>query len=95
MKILVISDIHGNASALGAVLEVEQDTDHIIFLGDALLSGPQANETMTLLDGLHRIFGRDASPAARAVREAGMALLNAIPPLKQQVAGFAMGLHRK
>jgi|MDSY01.1.fsa_nt_gb polyribonucleotide nucleotidyltransferase len=50
---------------------------------------------MTLLDGLHRIFGRDASPAARAVREAGMALLNAIPPLKQQVAGFAMGLHRK
>ena len=52
MKILVISDIHGNASALGAVLEVEQDADHIIFLGDALLSGPQANETMTLLDGL-------------------------------------------
>ena len=52
MKILVISDIHGNASALKAVLNAEQDADKIIFLGDALLSGPQANETMTLLDDL-------------------------------------------
>ena len=52
MKILIISDIHGNASALKAVLNAEQDADKIIFLGDALLSGPQANETMTLLDDL-------------------------------------------
>ncbi len=52
MKILVISDIHGNASALEAVLSSEQDVDHVIFLGDALLSGPQANETMALLDDL-------------------------------------------
>ena len=51
MKTLIISDIHGNASALQAVLQAEQDADRIIFLGDALLSGPQANETMALLDG--------------------------------------------
>ena len=56
----------------------------------------QANlQMMTLLDGLHRLFGRDTPPAARAIRETGMALLNAIPPLKSQVAAFAMGLQRK
>ena len=52
MKILVITDIHGNASALEAVLNKEEDIDGAIFLGDALLSGPQANETMALLDRL-------------------------------------------
>ena len=38
MKILVISDIHGNAEALRAVVKAEPDADHTIFLGDALLS---------------------------------------------------------
>ena len=52
MKILVISDIHGNAEALRAVLAAESDADCSLFLGDALLSGPQANETMALLDEL-------------------------------------------
>ena len=45
MKILIISDIHGNAEALNAVLTAENDADRIIFLGDALLSGPQALAT--------------------------------------------------
>lgn len=49
MKILVIADIHGNAEALRAVLQEESDADHTVFLGDALLSGPQANETAQLL----------------------------------------------
>ena len=52
MKILVISDIHGNAEALRAVMHAEADADASIFLGDALLSGPQANETMELLEQL-------------------------------------------
>lgn len=52
-KILVISDIHGNAEALRAVLAADGDADHVIFLGDALLSGPQANETADLLNGLN------------------------------------------
>lgn len=49
MKILVISDIHGNAEALRAVLQAEADADATVFLGDALLTGPQANETAELL----------------------------------------------
>ncbi len=48
-KILVIGDIHGNAEALRAVMSAEQDADHVVFLGDALLAGPQANETAELL----------------------------------------------
>ncbi|MGI9322416.1 MAG: metallophosphoesterase family protein [Pseudomonadales bacterium] len=52
MKVLVIGDIHGNAEALRAVMAAEADADSSIFLGDALLSGPQANETMELLDRL-------------------------------------------
>ena len=52
MKTLLISDIHGNAEALRAVMEAEPDADATIFLGDALLSGPQANETLELLDRL-------------------------------------------
>jgi protein phosphatase len=46
---LVIGDIHGNAEALRAVMAAEQDADYVVFLGDALLSGPQANETAELL----------------------------------------------
>ena len=45
MKILIISDIHGNLEALNAVLKAEDDADRIVFLGDALLSGPQALAT--------------------------------------------------
>jgi protein phosphatase len=49
VKVLIIGDIHGNAEALRAVMEAEKDADHTVFLGDALLSGPQANETAELL----------------------------------------------
>jgi predicted phosphodiesterase len=52
MKILVIADVHGNAEALSAVLEKERDADTTVFLGDTVLSGPQPNETMTLLRGI-------------------------------------------
>lgn len=53
MKILVISDIHGNAEALRAVMDAESDADKTIFLGDALLSGPQATEVVELLDKIN------------------------------------------
>ena len=33
MKTLVISDVHGNAEALSAVLEKERDADTTVFLG--------------------------------------------------------------
>jgi len=56
MKILIISDIHGNAEALGAVLAKEKDIDSTIFLGDLLLSGPQPNETISLMENLTGIL---------------------------------------
>ena len=55
MKILVISDVHGNAEALSAVLEKERDADTTVFLGDSILPGPQPNETLALLQGLSGI----------------------------------------
>ena len=56
MKILLISDIHGNAEALRAVMQAERDADASVFLGDAFLSGPQANETLELLSALKPII---------------------------------------
>ncbi len=56
MKILVIADVHGNAEALSAVLAKERDADAAIFLGDAVLSGPQPNETMALLGGIDGVL---------------------------------------
>eukprot|EP01051_Picozoa_sp_SAG22_P021501 SAG22_NODE_4768_length_1169_cov_1.242991_1_plen_265_part_01 len=54
-KVLVIADVHGNATALEAVLrDAGDDCDITIFLGDSVLSGPQVHETMALLQALHR-----------------------------------------
>lgn len=60
VKILVIADIHGNAEALRAVLNKDGDADRTIFLGDAVLPGPQANETIELMKSMPQginIFG--------------------------------------
>ena len=48
----MIADIHGNASALEAVLKKEADAERTVFLGDAVLAGPQPNETIALLETL-------------------------------------------
>lgn len=56
MKYLVIADIHGNATALRAVLAKERSFDSVIFLGDTVLAGPQPNETMDILRGLAGVF---------------------------------------
>ena len=44
MKILLISDIHGNWAALQAVLAAEPDVDQILCLGDLVNYGPQPAE---------------------------------------------------
>jgi putative phosphoesterase len=44
MKILLISDIHGNWPALQAVLAAEPDADQILCLGDLVDYGPQPAE---------------------------------------------------
>lgn len=56
MKILIISDIHGNAEALRAVLVKESDADRTLFLGDTISPGPQPNETIELLAPLPGVF---------------------------------------
>ena len=48
-KILIISDIHGNAEGLKAVLKKESGYDFLVFLGDSVLSGPQPKETAEIL----------------------------------------------
>ena len=46
MRLAVISDIHGNAQALEAVMNdiIEQNCEHIFCLGDLAMAGPQPRE---------------------------------------------------
>src|SRR5437899_516201 len=52
MKILVLSDIHGNWPALQAVLRAEPDADRILCLGDLVNYGPQPAECVAWAMGL-------------------------------------------
>ena len=56
MKILVFADVHGNATALKAVLRKEQDFDSVVFLGDAVSPGPEPNETIELISEMSGVF---------------------------------------
>ncbi|MGA2656231.1 MAG: dUTP diphosphatase [Verrucomicrobiota bacterium] len=47
MRILLLSDIHGNLPALQAVLAAEPDVDQILCLGDLVDYGPQPAECVT------------------------------------------------
>ena len=50
MKILILSDIHGNLPALEKVLKRESSVDLIISLGDVVNYGPWSNECVQLID---------------------------------------------
>lgn len=52
MRILVISDVHGNLPALEHVLNKEKSVDQIISLGDIVNYGPWSNECVDLMDTL-------------------------------------------
>jgi predicted phosphodiesterase len=54
VRILFLSDIHGNYEALQAVLKdaASRDYDRVIFLGDAVGYGPQPVEVLETLEGL-------------------------------------------
>lgn len=56
MKYLVLADIHANLPALEAVLERESDWDEVLFLGDAVGSGPHPDEVLTVLSELSGVF---------------------------------------
>lgn len=73
MKVLIISDIHGNWPALNAVLEAESDASQIICLGDLVNYGPMPVECVAwaknlsssalFLQGNHdRALGLDTDP---------------------------------
>jgi predicted phosphodiesterase len=47
MKLLIVSDIHGNWPALRTVLETEPDADRILCLGDLVNFGPHPAECVT------------------------------------------------
>lgn len=49
MRILILSDIHGNYEALRTVVSSEK-YDHLIFLGDAVDYGPRPAEVLDFLD---------------------------------------------
>lgn len=58
MRIGVIADVHGNASALKAVLgelDKRQDIEHIYCLGDMIGIGPDTNEVLEILFSRHDV----------------------------------------
>lgn len=58
MKSLIIADVHANLPALEAVFAHEQTWDEVLFLGDAVMSGPFPNEVVELLARQPGIFIR-------------------------------------
>ena len=58
MRIAFISDIHGNLTALQAVLAdiKQQSADQIICLGDTISLGPQPRETLNALRELNCVY---------------------------------------
>src|SRR6516164_7526200 len=54
MKILVVSDVHGNWPALQEVLRAEPDAERILCLGDLVNYGPQPAECVSWAMQLNR-----------------------------------------
>jgi len=55
MRSLIFADVHANLPALEAILDAE-DWDEILFLGDAVVGGPQPDEVLSVLRELHGTF---------------------------------------
>ena len=49
MRIALISDIHGNLTALESIMSEIKEADQIVCLGDVAASGPQPGETLEFL----------------------------------------------
>lgn len=54
MKVIVVSDIHGNLPALEKLFKKETDWDLCISLGDVVNYGPWGNECVDFLEGLSK-----------------------------------------
>ena len=59
MKSLVLADIHANLAALEAIFQSENRWDEILFLGDAIIGGPQPDEMPSLLGTFEGVFLMD------------------------------------
>lgn len=55
MRVLIISDIHGNLPALEKVLWLEKSADLIISLGDVVNYGPWSNECVNLIGSQSKV----------------------------------------
>jgi putative phosphoesterase len=66
MRIAFISDIHGNFTALQAVITdiKKQEIDQVICLGDTVSLGPQPREVLDTLKGLNAVYIRGNHDAA-------------------------------
>jgi len=53
MKVLVLSDIHGNIEALNAVLNQVSNYDEVLVLGDLVDYGPDPDEIIDLIKGIN------------------------------------------
>ena len=56
MRILVISDIHANLTALEAVLNASDDYDAVWCLGDLVGYGPDPNECVAKIRDLQNLL---------------------------------------
>lgn len=56
MKSLIVADIHANLAAFEAILVKERSWDTFIFLGDAVMAGPNPDEVLSLLSSLNGIY---------------------------------------
>ena len=56
MKILLLSDIHSNDTALQAILARENQIDRVICTGDLVVGGPQPNEVISALSEFDGYF---------------------------------------
>jgi predicted phosphodiesterase len=100
-----VSDIHGNWSALRAVLAAEPDTDHILCLGDLVNYGPLPAECVAWAKGMYSeaiilqgnhdyALGLNADPHCSAIYAAFAAAMQRITArlLTPELKEFLAGL---
>lgn len=72
MKRLYLADIHANLAAFEAVLDAAGAVDDVVFLGDAVGFGPQAEECVELLRELNPVAVRGNHDLRISLRGAGL-----------------------
>ncbi len=103
MRVLVVSDIHGNIEALRAVAAAEPDVDRVICLGDIVDYGPHPDATVAwvrarafaTVRGNHDhavAFGVDCGSAPPFRRLAVETRLKTAPMMDAEALAFLRGL---